>query len=115
LEPNSVPDALQIAVAWATVFGAAGVLVAGIALWIQWLRGREERRERTLQLAALEATEANASVGAAQAPTSVFRCLSMRHPNHLLRVVTIDAMHTQVATAKLICKTLRSHYHLTPR
>ncbi|SER81992.1 hypothetical protein SAMN04488583_6386 [Mycobacterium sp. 88mf] len=55
--PSPVPDWLQIAVAYASVFGSIGVLVAGIALWIQWLRGREERRERALQLTALQRAE----------------------------------------------------------
>lgn len=49
VDPNVVPAYLQIAVAWATVFGVVGVVVAGIGLWVQWLRGGEERMERAAQ------------------------------------------------------------------
>ncbi|EUA93744.1 transposase family protein, partial [Mycobacterium ulcerans str. Harvey] len=31
-------------------------------------------------------------------------------PDNLRWLVTVDAMHTQVVTAKLICATLKSHY-----
>ena len=48
-EPNPVPDALQIAVAWATVFGAAGVLVAIGTFWFQWFKSQQERADRVNQ------------------------------------------------------------------
>jgi hypothetical protein len=46
VEPSPVPDALQIAVAWATVFGAAGVLVAIGTFWFQWFNSMQERKDR---------------------------------------------------------------------
>jgi hypothetical protein len=46
---NPVPDALQIAVAWATVFGSAGVLAAIATFWFQWCKTRQERAERANQ------------------------------------------------------------------
>lgn len=49
MNPDPVPDYLQLAVAWATVFGALGVIIAGIALWVQWLRGRRDRRDARAQ------------------------------------------------------------------
>jgi hypothetical protein len=56
-KPSPVPDWLQIVVACASVFGSIGVLVAVAAFWVQWVRGREERKERGLQLAALQRAE----------------------------------------------------------
>ncbi|EUA93545.1 putative transposase for IS2404, partial [Mycobacterium ulcerans str. Harvey] len=37
-------------------------------------------------------------------------CLLTLLPGSLRWLVTVDAMHTQVVTAKLICATLKSHY-----
>jgi hypothetical protein len=54
---SPVPDWLQVAVAYASVFGSIGVLVAVAAFWIQWFRGREERKERKLELSALQRAE----------------------------------------------------------
>lgn len=52
---SPVPDWLQIAVG--SVFGFIGVLVAVATFWIQWFRGREERKERKVELAALQRAE----------------------------------------------------------
>ncbi|EUA93050.1 transposase for IS2404 domain protein, partial [Mycobacterium ulcerans str. Harvey] len=38
------------------------------------------------------------------------RALLTLLPDNLRWLVTVDAMHTQVVTAKLICATLKSHY-----
>lgn len=54
---NPVPDWLQIAVAWASVSGSISVLVAVAAFWVQWFRGRDERKERKLQLETLQRAE----------------------------------------------------------
>jgi hypothetical protein len=57
MPPNPVPDWLQVAVAYASLFGSIGVLVAVAAFWVQWFRGREERKERKSELAALQRAE----------------------------------------------------------
>lgn len=54
---NPVPDWLQVAVAWASVLGSIGVVVAVAAFWVQWFRSKQERTDRTLELATLQKAE----------------------------------------------------------
>jgi len=65
LNPDPVPDYLQVLVSWATVFGALGVVVAGVALWVQWIRAREERRDSAVQ-SNLERERFERQIGALQ-------------------------------------------------
>jgi len=47
------------------VFGALGVVVAGVALWVQWIRAREERRDSAVQ-SNLERERFERQIGALQ-------------------------------------------------
>lgn len=47
------------------MFGALGVVVAGVALWVQWIRAREERRDSAVQ-SNLERERFERQIGALQ-------------------------------------------------
>jgi hypothetical protein len=101
MSPDSVPEALQLAVAWATVAGAGGVVLAGIGLLLQWLRTREERREGAAQ-AVLERERFERQIAALQqAENDRLAAQARRIVPSLIRasVVMPDLWHVRIDNA----------------
>jgi predicted transposase YbfD/YdcC len=104
--------------AYFTVLAAAGTdtdAVVPVALDGKTLRGALRAGAAATHLVSVFAHRARLVLGqlaVAEKSNEIpcVRALLKLLPRRVRWLVTIDAMHTQVATAKLICKTLRSHY-----
>jgi predicted transposase YbfD/YdcC len=104
--------------AYFTALATAEIAATGgplpVALDGKTLRGARRAGAVTVHLVSVFAHRARLVLGQLAVPGKsneipcVRRLLRMLHRARLL--VTVDAMHTQTATAKLICATLKSHY-----
>lgn len=108
MTPDPVPAALQVAVAWATVFGAVGVVAAVAAFFWQWRKDQQERDERAAQaivererfekqIDALERAENDRLAAQARRVVPTFLRASEVIPN--LWHVRIDNWSTEVISA----------------